>query len=212
VQICKRIDVTIDVTPLPSSAAEGGGTRERKREATRARIAETGLQLFLHNGYEATTLDDIAAAAGISRRSFFSYFKSKDDLVLAWQQAAWQEVCAVVRKVSPDEAPLHAVRKTLVANAAQYRHDQMEALDGIMRASETLTIRKQAAYAAQEEMLFEVLCEVWRQPERRAGLRIVAMVAMGAMRLAIEAWRSRPDAGSAAQVLERTFDQIRAEI
>ncbi|WP_296949335.1 TetR/AcrR family transcriptional regulator [uncultured Massilia sp.] len=200
------------MTALPDHDPDAGGARARKRNATRARIAETGLQLFLRDGYEATTLDDIAAAAGISRRSFFSYFKSKDDLVLAWQAAAWQEVCAALRTVSPDTAPLDAVRRTLVAHAAQYQHEEMEALDGVMRASETLTIRKQAAYATQEAMLFDVLCEVWRQPEKRAALRIVAMVAMGAMRLAIEDWRRRPEAGSAAQALERTFDLIRAEI
>ena len=43
------------------------GLRERKRRETSRRIAETGLKLFLKNGYENTTLDEIAAAAGISR-------------------------------------------------------------------------------------------------------------------------------------------------
>ena len=51
------------------------GPRERKRQQTLARIAEAGLKLFIENGYEATTLDAIAAAAGISRRTFFLLFE-----------------------------------------------------------------------------------------------------------------------------------------
>ena len=47
--------------------------RERKRRLTLDLIAKTGLKLFIENGYEATTLDAIAAAAGISRRTFFYY-------------------------------------------------------------------------------------------------------------------------------------------
>ena len=57
--------------------------RERKRRLTLDRIAEVGLKLFVENGYEATTLDAIAAASGISRRTFFYYLKSKEDVLLA---------------------------------------------------------------------------------------------------------------------------------
>ncbi len=59
------------------------GLRERKRRETLRRIAEEGLKLFLTNGYEATTLDEIAEAAGISRRTFFYYLKSKEEILLA---------------------------------------------------------------------------------------------------------------------------------
>ena len=70
------------------------GLRERKQRETRRRIAETGLKLFLANGYDATTLDAIAEAADISRRTFFSYFKSKEEIMLVWQAGAW---CALIR-------------------------------------------------------------------------------------------------------------------
>ena len=59
------------------------GWRERKRRETLQRIAEMGLKLFIANGYEATTLEAIAAASGISARTFFYYFKSKEDILLA---------------------------------------------------------------------------------------------------------------------------------
>lgn len=60
-------------------------------------------------------LDDIARGSGISRRTFFSYFESKDDLMLAWQEASWNALCAELLSVSPDEEPLQAVRRTFLA-------------------------------------------------------------------------------------------------
>ena len=58
------------------------GLREKKRRETKLRIAESALNLFIVNGFEATTLDEIAKEAAISRRTFFSYFKSKDERAL----------------------------------------------------------------------------------------------------------------------------------
>src|SRR5829696_3259461 len=63
------------------------GTRERKQRETRFRIAESGLRLFMENGYDGTTVEAIAQAAGISRRTFFAYFKSKDEILFAWMAA-----------------------------------------------------------------------------------------------------------------------------
>jgi AcrR family transcriptional regulator len=54
----------------------------RTRQAVYAEITRTAMALFLRHGFEATTIDDIASAAGISRRSFFRYFGTKEDIVL----------------------------------------------------------------------------------------------------------------------------------
>ena len=57
------------------------GHRERKKQQTRARIVEAAFALFEERGYQATTLADIAAAAEIAPRTFFSYFPSKEAVV-----------------------------------------------------------------------------------------------------------------------------------
>src|SRR6187402_3151043 len=82
-----------------------GGLRARKREQTRERLTRVAMELFLANGFEATTLDDIAAAAEISRRSFFHYFASKEDVVLAWQDGSTGAMIAAIA-ARPAEEPM----------------------------------------------------------------------------------------------------------
>lgn len=188
------------------------GLRERKRRETRTRIAETALKLFLTNGYEETTLDEIAEQAGISRRTFFSYFDSKEEVVLAWQAASYEGLLREILKTSPDEHPLDAIRDALIRDISKYKTDEMIALDRLLRSSETLRTRKQAGYARQEESLFATLCEVWRQPERRPGLRLIAMVATGAIRLAIETWSAEGGKRSPEVIVKETFQRLRSEI
>ncbi|HBK47471.1 MAG TPA: TetR family transcriptional regulator [Xanthomonadaceae bacterium] len=199
-------------TSPSADAVSAEGLRERKRHETRQRIAEAGQRLFLANGYESTTLDAIAAEAGISRRTFFSYFKSKDDIILFWQQADSASLYADLLKTSPDVPPLDAVLDVMVKHIARYTTEQMTAVDTLMRSSESLLARKQAYYAEQELVLFNTLCEVWRQPERRAALRMVAMVSIGAMRLALQAWRDQPGPRRpVAKFLREAFDSLRSE-
>lgn len=197
----------------PAGTASAEGLRERKRRETRQRIAEVGQRLFLANGYEGTTLDAIAAAAGISRRTFFSYFKSKDDIILFWQDADSARLIADLLKTSPDVSPLDAVRDVMVKHIARYTTEQMTAVDDLMRSSESLLARKQAYYAEQEQALFNTLCEVWRQPERRLALRMVAVVSIGAMRLALQAWRDQTGQRKpVAKFLRDAFDSLRTEL
>lgn len=175
--------------PFPLGAAQPNESlRERKKRETRQRVAEAGLRLFLANGFDGTTLDVIAEAAGISRRAFFSYFRSKDDIVMFWQDAGWASMRADLLRTSPDTPPLDAVRDVMVKSLSSYTTEEMTALDRLMRSSETLLARKQAFYATQEQLLFDTLCEVWRQPERRPGLRMVAIVSIGALKQATQRW------------------------
>lgn len=61
---------------------ERPGLRERKRAQTEQAIVDSAMKLFARHGFAATTADDIAVAAGISRRTLFRYFPTKEDIVL----------------------------------------------------------------------------------------------------------------------------------
>jgi AcrR family transcriptional regulator len=197
----------------PTADRTTEGLRERKRWETRQRIAETGLRLFLTNGYENTTLDTIAAEADISRRTFFSYFKSKEDILFVWQHGAWNTVWEDILRVSPDENPLDAVRDVFIKHISNYANDEMRAIDRLLRSSESLRARKQAAYEEQEQTLFAILCEVWRQPQRWPALRIIAMVCMGMVRLSLEEWSQQDNRNrSIADVLKDSFEKLKLGI
>lgn len=84
-----------------------GGLRERKRRETRQRISDAGLRLFGRQGFDATTVDAIAAEAGISRRTFFHYFNSKDDILLSLQTGLGERLVSELER-QPEQGPLQA--------------------------------------------------------------------------------------------------------
>lgn len=86
--------------------------REVSRNAIRARVAEVAEEMFLDNGYEATTVDAIAAAAGMSQRTFFRYFASKDDLVLHNFEQLGDNLTTRLTARPPDESDWTALRRS----------------------------------------------------------------------------------------------------
>jgi AcrR family transcriptional regulator len=96
------------------------GLRERKKLRTRQAIAAAALRLFAEHGYDETTIADIAAAADVSPRTFFSYFPSKEDVVFAEIDDRLAEVRERLAHRLAGESPLDAIRRGVV--------DVMEAL------------------------------------------------------------------------------------
>src|ERR1700683_970799 len=72
----------LDASQPPLGAPRPDGLRERKKARTRASLREHALRLFRDQGYTATTVEQIAAAAEVSPSTFFRYFPTKEDLVL----------------------------------------------------------------------------------------------------------------------------------
>jgi AcrR family transcriptional regulator len=93
------------------------GLRERKKARTRAEIQRHALRLFREQGYHATTVGQIAAAAEVSERTFYRYFATKEDIVL------WDEfdprIVEVFRAQPPGSNPIQALRAALRAVLGQ---------------------------------------------------------------------------------------------
>ncbi|MGW2160922.1 TetR family transcriptional regulator [Nonomuraea sp. NPDC001699] len=88
------------------------GLRDRTRRAVRVELATRALELFAERGFDETTVDDIAQAAGISKRSFFRYFPSKEDVVFGEVETMAERVAEEISARPPGEGPwecLHAV-------------------------------------------------------------------------------------------------------
>jgi AcrR family transcriptional regulator len=86
------------------------GLRERKKARTHEAIVDAALDLFERKGYEATTVEDIAAAADVSPRTFFRYFDSKQDVVLAKNNVEAEGLGDLIIARPADETPIEAFR------------------------------------------------------------------------------------------------------
>jgi AcrR family transcriptional regulator len=191
---------------MKTTAEQPQGLRERKRQETSERIIEKGLKLFVKNGYDGTTLAAITEAAGISRRTFFYYFRSKEDILLAAHDSGFREALRpTMLDESPDQAPIDAVQKCLVKLASRYETKESVVFDRLMQSTEALRARKEAVFVETEQILLDAMSELWPAPGRRDGLLLVAMVAMGTLRLALEKWKQNDAAHPLAYYVRQSF-------
>ncbi|MER5543068.1 TetR family transcriptional regulator [Streptomyces sp. NPDC001118] len=88
--------------------------RERKKQRTREALLRAALELFTSQGYEHTTVDEIAEAVDISPRTFFRYFAGKEDVAFAVQAMTEERFVAAVRARPAHEAPMEALRQAVL--------------------------------------------------------------------------------------------------
>ena len=87
--------------------------RDRKRARTRQALVEAAATLFERNGYDETTIADIAAAAEIGTRTFFSYFPSKEELLFPESDARVRAVVEAIADRGPHEGPAEVLLRAL---------------------------------------------------------------------------------------------------
>ena len=96
------------------------GLRERKKRDRRRRIEDVAIDLFVRQGFDATTIEQIAAAADIAPRTFFSYFATKDDLVLADYTDRLDRILAELERRPDHEPAWDALSASFAAVASDY--------------------------------------------------------------------------------------------
>lgn len=101
--------------------SEEPGRREQNRLRTHNALVQAATRLFQEQGYEATTVRDIAAAAGVGERTFFRYFPSKESLVVQQVRETIPLLAAAIRKRPAEEPPLVALREA-VLDLATWHH------------------------------------------------------------------------------------------
>ncbi|HTI23101.1 MAG TPA: TetR family transcriptional regulator, partial [Kutzneria sp.] len=117
------------------------GLRARARLAMRTEIAETAFALFVQRGFEQVTVDEIAEAAGLSRRSFFRYFPSKEDAVFGLLYDLGEELAAAVAARPTAEPPWTALRSACAVMLTPMLSRSDEALALLRLINDTPTLR-----------------------------------------------------------------------
>jgi AcrR family transcriptional regulator len=100
------------------------GLRERKKQKTRWAIQEHAVRLFAQQGYEATTVEQIAEAAEISPSTFFRYFKTKEDVVI--QDRYDDMIAAAIRAADPSLSAGAALRHAVLNSFGQIGPEEIE--------------------------------------------------------------------------------------
>jgi AcrR family transcriptional regulator len=163
------------------------GLRERKKAETRQAIADAALALAVERGPGDVTVDDIAAAAGVSARTVFNYFPTKEAAILGVDPQRRRDLLDRLAARPAGEPPLQAMREALrsddPASAVAWRTRGRLARDHPQLQSAYL-----AGFATLEDELTAVIAaRLPAGPTNAAYARLVVIVALSAMRVAVDA-------------------------
>ncbi|MEV4394738.1 helix-turn-helix domain-containing protein [Nonomuraea sp. NPDC049607] len=176
------------------------GLRERKKEQTRRRIAETALRLFAERGYDAVTVNEIAEAAGVAKVTLFAYFPSKECLAL---DGVSEDPAAIVAGRGPGRSPLGALREHYRSMAARGAGEvDVEGLltrVRVIAATPALLAAVQQVHAGERYELAAALAEAAGAPADDLTARLMAAQITGAITTLQEAFFHRLVSGASLE-------------
>jgi AcrR family transcriptional regulator len=159
------------------------GLRERKKQRTREAIIDAALRLFEENGFEHTTIADIAEAADIAPRTFFGYFPSKEDVVFADFPVQFDALAERLRERDEDETAIEALRG-FIAGLLEHTDlsDERELCrKRVVGQSETLDAHRRALMGRMEDMLAEAVARDFGNQPGDLRPQMIASAAVAAL-------------------------------
>jgi len=183
--------------------------RQRKKAATRDRIRASALRLFGEQGYDATTVEQIAADAGVSHMTFFRYFPAKEDVALS---DSYDPLIAGLLGQTPADWPLiRRIRTVLVQGLAQVYdsdRDTLLAQNKLIITTPALRERLWASQVATQELMLEALGT--GRGDEKAGFRARVIVAacLAAVTTAILSWVEQDGASDLPDLVGQAFDTL----
>ncbi|MEV5972492.1 TetR family transcriptional regulator [Streptomyces sp. NPDC051921] len=143
-------------TSTPDSPESAAGTRAAaQRLKMRRELAAAAMELFATKGYEATTVDEIAAAAGVARRTFFRHFRSKEEAIFPDHDDTLVRAEAVLNAAPPHEHPLDTVCRGIKEVMKMYAGSPAVSVERYRLTREVPTLReREIASVARYERLF----------------------------------------------------------
>jgi AcrR family transcriptional regulator len=169
------------------------GLRERKKERTHQDLVEAGLRMFAERGFDAVTVEDIAAEVDVSPRTFYRYFATKEDLLLDDLSTALDVLRRSFLAQPADLPVMAAVRAVLMEVTQTYEGLARQKLQRarIVEATPSLKFRHAERQTAWEQVLAPLVSERIGDPPGDPSLKaqLIASCAMAALRVAFSAWR-----------------------
>ena len=187
------------------------GLRERKKQRTRDAIQREAMRLFLEQGYEATTIDQIAEAADISPSTFFNYFPSKEDVVF---NDPYDPIFIPVFLERPsDEPPSVALRRTFdqsLSGIMERDRDTILARIKLTVGEPALRARLWGEMERNYDLFATVLAERTGRDPNDFDLRVAVMMVIGAMFAAELEWLRNDGRDDLRELISRALDRAAA--
>ena len=196
---------TVDVVP---------GLRERKKEQTRRALEDAALDLFERQGFDHTTVEEIAAACDVSPRTFFRYFATKDQ-VLFGDDREFTEMLAGLEQRPADEPALRSVRAVVDAKieSSADEPDRLVRRARVIAATPSLQIHGPYAEFAKLEAVVQALARrdaAAGVPPRLLELRLGVGVGFAAIRAALDTWIADGATGDLFAMVDKAFNRVEA--
>ncbi|MCA2213886.1 TetR family transcriptional regulator [Jidongwangia harbinensis] len=188
------------------------GLRERKKQRTREALIDAAHALFCANGFEATTIDEIAEAVEVSPRTFFRYFTSKEDVALSLADA---QITAILEAFAGQPAGLPVLTAMRTAAVEVVRASEAEAryrsLQTLISASPALAAARVERGAARfDEVAGLIGARMGVDPAADPRPHLVASVVLCAVQPAVTAWRTAGHDAPESELIRRAFDLLSA--
>jgi AcrR family transcriptional regulator len=188
------------------------GLRERKKQRTREALIGAAMELFATQGYEKTTVDEIAEAVEVSPRTFFRYFASKEDVVLTIKEhqvdAFYTAFCARPRQ----EPVVTALRRAAIEVLRDFEEGRGGFQPTVISCMQDLLQHCRPVVARSLEQTSKRIDDFARQIADRMGVdaadprpTLVAAVAGTALEVAVGAWRDKEPGVPAVELVDRAF-------
>ncbi len=184
------------------------GARERNQVRTWSALRSAAVELIERHGYDAVTVEAIAEAAGVSKRTFFNYFASKDAVIFdpapnerdLWEQLAAQR---------PTDEPAWASLEEFFLGYSQAHRDHLARQRRVIASSPTLTRLGWAAAHQYEDFLTGwMLSRIPRTPASGLHARSLANVAIAALSVAFFAWSPADGVDALDDLIREAFRAV----
>ncbi|MET0199463.1 MAG: TetR family transcriptional regulator [Rhodococcus fascians] len=185
--------------------------RARTRRLAQTELASVAQDLFLEHGYDETTVDQIAAAAGMSKRTFFRYFSSKDDLVIGKYDLFGDRMAEALDARPADEPIWESLRRVFDITLDYVQDDHQRARNDAMEAIVRSTPQLYAGYLEKMQRIQSLLIGrvAERLGTRSVGDDLSAAAIVGAafacMQAATAAWFTSDREGGFGATLDRAM-------
>jgi AcrR family transcriptional regulator len=187
------------------------GLRERKKERVREQLLEAAVKLFSRKGFDATTIDDIVGAVEVSRRTFFRYFDTKEDVLPAWFDRHVDALVATIDERPAGEDAMTTLGHVLdgIAELYESKIALVLSIQRIISREPSIVARRAVRLEEMAERLAERLAARAESGRSKKGeLLVLARVTMVIASSGVERWALAGGKGSLVATMRECLEDV----